>query len=158
MLPAPAVGRSPAPHSPAPATAQCPRVPQTTDTAPMAASMMVQVSSVACRPPPGTSGPPPRATHRPRSPPSHSTDPPRSPPRTAAGSPVEPRLVGQAAAATRLVVPDPSAVSQPSSQPPPSRCCDDHLNAPMACLNIEGDEFHPEWNYTIAPRTPQHPT
>ncbi len=28
----------------------------------------------------------------------------------------------------------------------------------MACLNIEGDEFHPEWNYTIAPRAPQHPT
>jgi hypothetical protein len=25
-------------------------------------------------------------------------------------------------------VPDPSAVSQPSSQPPPSRCCDDSLN------------------------------
>src|SRR5215213_3737999 len=128
MLPAPAVGRSPAPHSPAPATAQCPRVPQTTDTAPMAASMMVQVSSVACRPPPGTSGPPPRATHRPRSPRPRSTDPPRSPPRTAAGSHAAPRLVGQAAAATQLVVPDPSAVSQPSSQPPPSRCCDDSLN------------------------------
>jgi hypothetical protein len=30
--------------------------------------------------------------------------------------------------ATRLVAPDPSAVSQPSSQPPPSRCCDDLLN------------------------------
>src|SRR4051794_2093257 len=28
----------------------------------------------------------------------------------------------------------------------------------MACLNIQGDEFHPEWNYTIAPRAPQHPT
>src|SRR4051812_31144566 len=28
----------------------------------------------------------------------------------------------------------------------------------MACLNIQGDEFHPEWNYTIAPRGPQHPT
>jgi hypothetical protein len=28
----------------------------------------------------------------------------------------------------------------------------------MACLNIQGDEFHPEWNSTIAPRAPQHPT
>src|SRR4051812_12588035 len=28
----------------------------------------------------------------------------------------------------------------------------------MACLNIQADEFHPEWNYTIAPRAPQHPT
>src|SRR5215210_3445455 len=128
MLPAPAVGRSPAPHSPAPATAQCPRVPQTTDTAPMAASPMAQDVMVACRPPPETSGPPPRATHRPRSPPPHSTDPPRSPPRTAAGSHAAPRLIGQATAVTQLVVPDPSAVSQPSSQPPPSRCCDDSLN------------------------------
>src|SRR3982751_4910771 len=87
-----------------------------------------QVSSVACRPPPGTSGPPPRATHRPLSPRPRSTDPPQSPPRTAAGSPAAPRLVGQATPATRLVAPDPSAVPQPSSQPPPSRCCDDHLN------------------------------
>src|SRR4051794_41009977 len=125
---APAVGRSPAPHSPAPATAQVPRVPQTTDTAPMAASLMGQISSVTCRPPPGTSGPPPRVTHRPRSPPPRLTDPPQSPPRTAAGSHAAPRRVGRATAATRLVVPDPSAVSQPSSQPPPSRCCDDHLN------------------------------
>jgi len=22
----------------------------------------------------------------------------------------------------------------------------------MACLNIKGDTFHPEWNYTILPR------
>src|SRR3954468_24436737 len=94
----------------------------------MAASLMVQGSSVACRPPPGTSGSPPRATHRPRSPRPRSTDLPRSPPRTAAGSHVEPRLVGQATAVTQLVVLDPSAVSQPSSQPPPSRCCDDPLN------------------------------
>ena len=24
----------------------------------------------------------------------------------------------------------------------------------MATLNLTGDEFHPEWNYTIAPRRP----
>jgi hypothetical protein len=24
----------------------------------------------------------------------------------------------------------------------------------MATLKISGDDFHPEWNYTIAPRTP----
>jgi hypothetical protein len=27
-------------------------------------------------------------------------------------------------------------------------------DAEMATLNIKGDEFHPEWNYTISPRTP----
>src|SRR3954469_13881286 len=104
----------------------------------MAASLMAQVSSVACRPPPGTSGPPPRATRRPLSPRPRSTDPPQSPPRTAAGSPAAPRLGGQATPATWLVAPDPSAVSQPSSQPPPSRCCDDNLNPPfpdgLACI------------------------
>jgi hypothetical protein len=28
-------------------------------------------------------------------------------------------------------------------------------DADMATLNIKGDAFHPEWNYTIAPRVPQ---
>ena len=28
------------------------------------------------------------------------------------------------------------------------------LDAEMAALNIEGNVFHPEWNYTIAPRVP----
>ena len=27
-------------------------------------------------------------------------------------------------------------------------------DATMDALNIEGDAFHPEWNYTIAPRVP----
>jgi hypothetical protein len=27
-------------------------------------------------------------------------------------------------------------------------------DAEMAALNIEADKFHPEWNYTIAPRAP----
>jgi hypothetical protein len=26
--------------------------------------------------------------------------------------------------------------------------------AEMGTLNIKGDAFHPEWNYTIAPRVP----
>ena len=30
--------------------------------------------------------------------------------------------------------------------------------AEMATLNIKGDAFHPEWNYTIAPRSPKPPT
>ena len=50
--------------------------------------------------------------------------------RPAADPHAAPRLAGRATAATRLVVPDPSAVSQPSSQPPPLRCCDDLLNPP----------------------------
>src|SRR3954465_3889612 len=77
----------------------------------------------------------PPAPHPRRLPP---PPPPQSPPRTAAGSPAAPRLVGQATPATRLVAPDPSAVSQPSSQPPPSRCCDDNLNPPNAAT------FNPE--------------
>ena len=28
-------------------------------------------------------------------------------------------------------------------------------DADMATLNIKGDAFHPEWNYTISPREPQ---
>ncbi|MCU4162340.1 hypothetical protein AiwAL_20100, partial [Acidiphilium sp. AL] len=24
----------------------------------------------------------------------------------------------------------------------------------MAGLNIKGDQFHPEWNYTVSPRLP----
>ncbi len=31
-------------------------------------------------------------------------------------------------------------------------------DAEMAALNIEGDEFHPEWNYTIKPRPREAPT
>jgi Rhodopirellula transposase DDE domain len=27
-------------------------------------------------------------------------------------------------------------------------------NAQMASLDITGDDFHPEWNYTISPRRP----
>jgi hypothetical protein len=26
--------------------------------------------------------------------------------------------------------------------------------AEMQCLDITGDQFHPEWNYTIKPRPP----
>ena len=29
-------------------------------------------------------------------------------------------------------------------------------DAEMATLNISGDDFHPEWNYIIAPKTPNH--
>ena len=31
-------------------------------------------------------------------------------------------------------------------------------DAEMAALNIEGDAFHPEWNYTIKPRTRKAPS
>ncbi len=31
-------------------------------------------------------------------------------------------------------------------------------DAEMAALNIEGDAFHPEWNYTIKPRPRQAPS
>ena len=27
----------------------------------------------------------------------------------------------------------------------------------MKCLDIEGDAFHPEWNYAIKPRQPSKP-
>src|SRR3954471_18868906 len=127
---APAGERSPVCPGPVRDTARSPRVQRTPDTARRVASRMAQAIGVTPRPPPGTSGPPARATRRPLSPRPRSTDPPQSPPRTAAGSPAAPCLVGQATPATRLVAPDPSAVSQPSSQPPLSRCCDGHLNPP----------------------------
>ena len=28
-------------------------------------------------------------------------------------------------------------------------------NAEMKCLDIRGDAFHPEWNYSVIPRTPK---
>jgi len=31
-------------------------------------------------------------------------------------------------------------------------------DAQMATLNIKGDAFHPEWNYTISPRSPKDST
>ena len=31
-------------------------------------------------------------------------------------------------------------------------------DAEMATLNIKGDAFHPEWNYTISPRCHDDPT
>jgi hypothetical protein len=31
-------------------------------------------------------------------------------------------------------------------------------DAEMANLNIKGDAFHPEWNYTISPRPPKTST
>ena len=31
-------------------------------------------------------------------------------------------------------------------------------DAEMADLNIKGDAFHPEWNYTISPRSPKTST
>ena len=31
------------------------------------------------------------------------------------------------------------------------------ITAEMEALNITGDDFHPEWNYTIDPRPPQAP-
>ena len=29
-------------------------------------------------------------------------------------------------------------------------------NAEMAALKLVGDDFHPEWNYTISPRRPEN--
>jgi hypothetical protein len=31
-------------------------------------------------------------------------------------------------------------------------------DAEMATLNIKGEVFHPEWNYTISPRSPKTST
>jgi hypothetical protein len=30
-------------------------------------------------------------------------------------------------------------------------------DAQMAALNLKGASFHPEWNYTITPRSPKSP-
>ena len=95
-----------------------PRARQTTGSALMMASTMAQVSSVAYRPLPGTSGPLPPATRRPQAPSLHSTGPRQSLPRTDGGSRAEPRLADQVTASIRVVVPDPTAVAHFSSQPP----------------------------------------
>jgi len=126
---APAGGRSRAPPGPAPCRARSPRAPRTTDTVRTAPSTMPQASMVACRPPPGTSeillaAIPPRRSPLPR-----STSPPRSTSRSAAAHRAVPPLVGQANAIcpAGLCL---NAASQPSSQPPLSRCCDDRLKPP----------------------------
>src|SRR3954471_24742748 len=84
---------------------------------------------VACRPAPGTSEIlvaviPPRRSPLPR-----STSPPRSTSKSAAAHRAVPPLVGQA----NTICPAGlclNAASQPSSQPPLSRCCGDRLNPP----------------------------
>ena len=131
----PIAGPPPVPRSPVPEATRSPRAPQTTGTAPITASTMVQISSVACRPLPGTSVSLPDTTRRRRSLLPRSTHPPQWPPRTVVGSRAEPPPVGQATAATQDVVPDPTAVAH-SSQPPQPWCCDDLLNPSSAWLSV----------------------
>src|SRR5688500_13014027 len=86
---------------------------------------------VACRRPPETIGPRPRAT------PQHQSLPPRSnprsqwPPRIIAARAAVPLAVDLATAAS-LVPPDPNVASVPSSHPSLLRCCDDQLNSPSS--------------------------
>src|SRR4051812_8017854 len=82
---------------------------------------------VACRPPSGTTVPPRLATPRPQPRRPHSSVPPRWQPRTD-GDPHAAQQRADQARATRFAQTDPNAASEQSSQPPLSRCCDDHLN------------------------------
>src|SRR4051812_49892711 len=82
---------------------------------------------VACRPPSGTSVPPRLATPRPQPQRPHSSIPPRWQPRSD-GDPHAAHQRTDQARARRLARTDPNAASEQSSQPPLSRCCDDHLN------------------------------
>jgi len=127
--PAPAAGRPPAPHAPAHARARSPRAPQTTGTAPRAALKMVQASSVACRPPPGTNVCRQLRIRLPGLPRPRWIALPRWPSRTDVDLHAEPLRAGPVTA-TRLARTAPNAASECSSQPPPSRCCDDRVNPP----------------------------
>src|SRR4051812_28698990 len=82
---------------------------------------------VACRLPSGPSVPPRRAIRRRQPPRPQSSIPPQSPPRIA-GDPHAARQRADLATAMRLARTDPNAASEQSSQPPLTRCCDDHLN------------------------------
>ena len=61
----------------------------------------------------------------------HSSVPPRWQPRTD-GDPHAAQQRADQARATRFAQTDPNAASEQSSQPPLSRCCDDHLNSGCA--------------------------
>src|SRR3954453_11047495 len=122
-------GRSRAPRAVARARSRSPPALQTTESARTAASTMARDGMVACRPPCGTSGPPRLATRRPQPRRPHSSIPPRWQPRTD-GDPHAAQQRAVRARATRLARTDPNAASERPSQPPLSRCCDDHLNAP----------------------------
>src|SRR4051812_18204697 len=121
-------GRSPAPRAVARARSRSPPARQTTDNALTAVSPPARDGMVACRPPSGTSGPRRLATPRPQPRRPHWSVPPRWQPRTD-GDPHAAQQRADQARATRFARTDPNAASEQSSQPPLSRCCDDHLNS-----------------------------
>src|SRR4051794_27533615 len=88
---------------------------------------------VACRPLSGTSVPRLLATPRPQPRRPHSSVPLQWQPRTD-GDPHAAQQRADQARATRFAQTDPNAASEQSSQPPLSRCCDDHLNPGISCL------------------------
>ena len=125
--------------TPARAGSQAPPVPQTITAALTAASTMAQALMVACRPPLETILSLPQATppHQPPRP--RLIDPLRSPSRTAAGPRAAPPPAAPATP-TYPAKPDPN-VADPPSQPPPSRCCDHHLNLPSGFRDVQ-DRSH----------------
>src|SRR4051812_26113801 len=120
-------GRSRAPHAVARARSRSPPARRTTERALTAASPPARAGMVACRPPSGTSVPPRLATPQPQPRRPHSSTPPRSTPRTDGDAHAAQQRADRARA-RRLARTDPNAASEQSSQPPLSRCCDDHLN------------------------------
>jgi len=132
-LPALAGAQPPAWSSPAREAARSPPAPQTRDTGPRAASLMVQTSMAACRLPFGTILSLPPATHRPGPQRPHSPCPPRSSPRTVAAHLVLPPAVDRVTTMPPAQI-DPIAAFKRSSQPPPSRRCDDRLSPPTSTL------------------------
>jgi hypothetical protein len=129
MPPARAGERPPASRCPARGGARSLPAPQTRDSGRRVASLIVQTSLVACRPPSGTILFRQPATHRPQPQHPHSPSLPQSPPRTVAAH----RILLPAGDQVRIRAPaltDPNAASEWPSQLPPSRCCDDHLSPP----------------------------
>jgi hypothetical protein len=121
--------RSPVWNSPAREEARSPLAQPTRDIVRRAAFPKGQTSLVACRLPPGTILFRQPATRRPQR--QHPRLPylPRSPPRTVVAHRVPLPTVDRVTAMAPVQT-DPNAAFECSSQPPPSRCCDDRLDPP----------------------------
>ena len=126
-LPARAGEQLPALSSPAREEARFPPAPRTRDTGPRAAWPIVQTSRVVSPLLSGTILSLPPAAHRPLAQHPHSPSLPLLPPRTVAAHLVLPPAVDLVTTMAPAQT-DPNAAFECSSQPPSSRCCDDHLS------------------------------
>src|SRR5262245_55167167 len=126
------------------------------DTAPTTAVPKTEGATLPCHLPSETTVSQPPATRRRQPPHPRSRVLPQSPSRTgAAPHAAAPR--GGRASVVWLVLPAPNAAAVSSSQPPPVRCCDDHLNSPNICLSATPSAW-PRWASSAPSAAPAIPT